>query len=553
MNMKFKRYVSLLLCMLMVVVLCILYGCTQKTDSDIKKQTQSETSSTAVNGELVKKSEENSKVLPIVTEPLTLTVFQQFLGQISGIATDNNDVGFYKIAEEKTGIHIDWQHPAAAQAAEQFNLMIASGDLPDMIYWNWNTVPGGPTSMIENGTLIPLNDIINEHCPYILKVFENEEIYRQSVLDDGTMLIFPFIVSEGHRINNAGGFLMRGDWLENLGLDAPTNIDEWESVLTAFKTQDPNGNNKDDEIPFIGNFSRFVYAYGIDRGFCLRDSKVIFGPSTQEYKAFITKMNDWYKKGLIDLEYVTSDLDSDSAKVTGNIAGAWSGVLSNHMSRYQQAMADVNPEFQIVGIPHIQSIDGKAYSPRTNYVGNLTGMAITTACKYPVEAARWCDWVYSEEGHMYKVFGIEGETYEWVDGFPKFTDLIVNNPDGLSFSQAHTLYTIGGGQYQADQRQFEQAINVARGQVDCFKVWLNSKNHSTEIFMPPVVLTAEESNEYSLLMAEINTYVDEMYDKFIMGVEPLSKYDEYIKTIENMKIDKVTAIIQAAYERYMER
>ena len=71
--------------------------------------------------------------------------------------------------------------------------------------------------------------------------------------------------------------------------------------------------------------------------------------------------------------------------------------------------------------------------------------------------------------------------------------------------------------------------------------------------MPPVVLTAEESNEYSLLMAEINTYVDEMYDKFIMGVEPLSKYDEYIKTIENMKIDKVTAIIQAAYERYMER
>lgn len=68
--------------------------------------------------------------------------------------------------------------------------MIASGDLPDMIYWSWNTVPGGPASMIENGTFIPLNDIINKHCPYILKVFENEEIYRQSVLDDGTMLIF---------------------------------------------------------------------------------------------------------------------------------------------------------------------------------------------------------------------------------------------------------------------------------------------------------------------------------------------------------------------------
>ena len=107
-------------------------------------------------------------------------------------------------------------------------------------------------------------------------------------------------------------------------------------------------------------------------------------------------------------------------------------VLSNHMSNIT-SYGDVNPNFRLLAFLIYNQLMESI--PRTNYVGNLTGMAITTACKYPVEAARWCDWVYSEEGHMYKVFGIEGETYEWVDGFPKFTDLIVNNPDGLSFSQ----------------------------------------------------------------------------------------------------------------------
>lgn len=537
--MNFKKFLAIILC---ISVIFISASCITQVETPEPTTTKAEVEIESKGG------------LPIVQEPLTLKVFQVFLTQISGIATNNNDVGYYKIAEEKTGIHIDWQHPSAAQIAEQFNLMIASKDLPDMIYYTWGTVPGGPQSMLDNDVLLKLNDTIDKHCPNIKKVFENEDIYRQSVLDDGTMIIFPFIISEGHRTNNAGGPLVRGDWLEKLGLGVPKNIDDWENMLMAFKTQDPNGNNKDDEIPFIGNPIGFSYSYGIHgNGFCLDNGKVIFGPATDEYKQYLIKMNDWYERGLLDLEYLTSDTSANAAKVTNELAGAWIGVLSVNMSSYQQAMADVNPNFQIIGTPYLKSSDGISHWPTANYVGNLTGMAITTACKYPVEAAKWCDWVYSDEGHMNKVFGVEGDTYEWENGFPKFTDKIVNNPDGLTFAQAHTLYTIGGGHYQADQRQFEQAINVARGQVDCFKAWQSTENHVTDIFMPPVVLTSDESNKNSLIMTEVNTYVLEMRDKFIMGIEPISKFDEYVKTINSMDIDESIDIMQQAYERYMNR
>ncbi|MDW7657785.1 MAG: hypothetical protein SCM11_11510 [Bacillota bacterium] len=68
--------------------------------------------------------------------------------------------------------------------------------------------------------------------------------------------------------------------------------------------------------------------------------------------------------------------------------------------------------------------------------------------------------------------------------------------------------------------------------------------------MPPLTFTAEESLRTSEIMGEVNTYYDEMVNKFIMGVEPLSKYDEYVTRINAMGIDEAIAIYQAALDRY---
>ena len=53
------------------------------------------------------------------------------------------------------------------------------------------------------------------------------------------------------------------------------------------------------------------------------------------------------------------------------------------------------------------------------------------------------DWMYSEEGHMINCFGIEGESYNMVDGYPTFTDLVLHNPDGLNLAATLSLYARG--------------------------------------------------------------------------------------------------------------
>ncbi len=91
-------------------------------------------------------------------------------------------------------VNIDFKHPPEGLDKEQFNLMLASNNLPDMIYWSWNTVPGGPSKMLQDGAIIKLNDLIDKYAPNIKKIYkENSNIRKQSMLDDGSYYMFPFI------------------------------------------------------------------------------------------------------------------------------------------------------------------------------------------------------------------------------------------------------------------------------------------------------------------------------------------------------------------------
>ncbi|HBG77064.1 MAG TPA: hypothetical protein DDW86_08925 [Clostridiales bacterium] len=94
-----------------------------------------------------------------------------------------------------------------------------------------------------------------------------------------------------------------------------------------------------------------------------------------------------------------------------------------------------------------------------DYTGS-NGTVITTACDHVEEAIKWLNFAYTEQGHNLLNFGIEGESYEWVDGYPKYKDVVTQNPDGLSFAQALSKFSCGSfsAAYVKDQRQFEQAV-----------------------------------------------------------------------------------------------
>lgn len=104
-----------------------------------------------------------------------------------------------------------------------------------MIEYEWSNYPGGPEKAIKDGYILRLNDVIDQYTPH-LKQYLNEhpDIDMQIRTANGSYYAFPFIQGDD-KLRTYQGPIIRKDWLDELGLDVPTTIDEWHTMLQAFK------------------------------------------------------------------------------------------------------------------------------------------------------------------------------------------------------------------------------------------------------------------------------------------------------------------------------
>ena len=486
--------------------------------------------------------------------PVTLTCFWNMDAKASMSMKSYKEIACFKEAEKAAGVNIKWMHPPAGQATEQFNLMMGSQEFPDLVYWDWRTVSGGPVKAIEDGSILKLNDIIDDYAPNYKAVLEaNPDWKKDAILDDGTLYMFPFIRGD-ENLRIPGGFQIRKDWLDELQLEIPKTIDDWYTVLTAFRKNDMNHNgNSNDELPFVsaglGNIANFAKAWGITNGFYKSGDQVKYGPVQPEYEDFLKTMAKWYKEGLMDPDFAATDGTNFDAKVSGSLGGSYYGAIFGNMGRFTQSVRSNQPDFELAGAPFPIGPAGKSYGYMDPAVMN-SGTAIMSGCKHIEEAAGYLDYGYGEEGHMAFNFGIEGESYTLEDGEPVYTDTITKNPK-LPMTNALIQYAmaIADGPFVQDVRYHWQNL-IYPEQKEAVKTWHES---SVPLNMPPITLTAEESQKFTNIMSEINTYVDEMTTKFIMGEESPDKFDSFVKQIKKMKGDEALKIQQDALDRYHAR
>lgn len=490
--------------------------------------------------------------------PSILTYWVSLNGNASATMQNMNGIGAYQELEKVTGTKVEFQHPPAGQEADAFNIMVSSGNLPDVIEYGWSNVTGGPDKAIADGTIIRLNELIEEHAPNLTKFLnENPEYKKLITTDDGNIYVFPFLRGD-EALLTFNGLIIRKDWLDTLNLQVPATIDEWYEVLKAIKTGDPNGNGKADEIPLLIDINMtsinqaFVGAWGITQGFYQMDGQVKYGPIQPEFKSYLETMNKWYSEGLIDQDYTATDATLKDAKVTNNQLGAFSGYTGSSLGRYTELMVKSNPDVEMAGAPNV--VLKKGDTPMIGQIEspfNGFGAAITKSNKFPAETVKWLDYKYGEEGHLLFNFGVEGVSYEMKDGYPTYTDEVMKNPDGLSITQAMAKYALSSysGPFVQDRRYIEQYM-VLPQQKEAIKTWMNAKN---DRWMPIISPTAEESTRYASVMNDVKTYYDEMINKFIMGVEPISGFDKFVETIQGMGIEEAIRIQQAGLDRFNKR
>lgn len=463
--------------------------------------------------------------------------------------------------EEATGISVEYINPPVGEERTTLNLMINDPkSLPDSIFIaNFDSLyPGGTAMAIDDGVIIDLTDLVEMYAPNFMEYVNSDDNLRKDMYnDDGVLVGFgTIVVNEDRRDGSMRGPIINADLLEEAGLDIPITIADWDEMLRAFKDMGV-------KYPFAYQTAFlkncFASAYGVPHWAeyyaDMWDGGVVkYGPAEEGYKEFLKLFNEWYTDGLIDPDSFTKTLTADvqPAFVKGEV-----GSMVTYMTQFKQlptnAQAQGFGELNMVAAPYPVLNEGDELFLRDTE-SNRTNVAayITTNAEDPIAIIQWIDQHYCREGRDINTFGEEGLTFEIEeDGTRVYTDYILNNEDGLSQTQAGR-YFIFKDMFRTWEDDDHALLYTEDTQYDAWEKWDEANaDGQIPLFM---TLTADESDEYVIIKAEMDTYVEEMRQKFIMGTVDIdAEWDKYLATLESFGLTRGVEIQQAAYTRYQNR
>ncbi|OIZ64718.1 hypothetical protein BLA28_08825 [Eisenbergiella tayi] len=515
------------------------------------------------------RDENNNYVGPLCEEQKELDVFFAIGGaNFSGAQTftqqliDSNPS--YQKLSENTNIKINYIVPAVGEEAAQFNLLIASGNYPDIIVGNAGiSYPGGMDQAVEDGCFIDLAPYAEEYMPnYLELIKENEQSYKEATTLENRMAVayakyMPEF--EGKELQ-WWGQVIRKDLLDKAGLDVPQTVEEWEKTLLAFKDMGI-------EVPYsmlntTGMDQALLAAYGIEKApvdfrndvgiYPGEEGKLTYGAVEPGYKEYLTTMNRWYQEGLLDKEFMTrsllSTMDTFLAMFgEGKIGACYT--LDGPLPSMVMTLQNTVPGAEAVAVGYPKKVtDGSIpkVSIKELYCGNGSWFAITSNCSDPKLAMNFIDYLCSDAGVRISNLGIEGETYTLVDGEPTFTDKILNYPSGSSDGLRLNVACVFA---VSDEAKYRNAQFKSKENQEWNRIWTESTEQYNTIWS----LTAEEEQQVSTIMSDISTYVQEETIKAITDGAALANWDNTVRQIYSMGIEDALSIYQTGYDRYNDR
>jgi len=301
-----------------------------------------------------------------------------------------------------TGITLQVIQPVHAQYEEKLQIMISSGEIPDI----FETNPTKATLYARDGAIVALDSFIAAH-PSMKSI--NPEIIEAYRMKDGKIYFFPYQLGGG-----CVGYV-RKDWLDKLGLQIPTTYDELVNVFEAFTKNDPDGNGKADtfgySITLMGDgqfqdmYNRLIMLDA--RGIFIKKAGVwVDGFAQPEMRAAMGRWQDLYKRGVIDTEIFTNNTSMMREKFFQGRVGLfeyWSGSWGFKIQRDTKIgsgdQAVVVPMAPIKGARYLNRlapvlcISSKAKDPKAvfdNFIGLMydsgRGQNLFT---YGVEGIHW--------------------------------------------------------------------------------------------------------------------------------------------------------------------
>ena len=479
---------------------------------------------------------------PLSEEKIELTVWA--VNTLPDYVADLNETPFYQALEEATGVHINFIHPTSTNLQEQFNLLMFADQLPDIIYGG-NLYTGGAFQGVEDGVFIDLAKVLPEYGPdYWAIITANDDIYREATNAEG-------VVASFGRLKLAMDppfrrMVLKQETLDALGIEIPQTVAEVEAMFAKML--------ETGLTPYMlvanGLEANFMGVYDVVNGFQKDENgKVSWGMISDGFKDYLTLMHDWYEKGYISKDFANQA--NTNTMFDNNEIGTYYDAIVATYNRGQRYGAT------IVAAPYPRLNDQqKLHWEDTQYGNFITNsesdcIVITTDCKNVEAAVKWLNYRYTQAGADLCNWGIEGLNYNVVDGQKVYNDLMLKN-ERFTPEQASYYYKMHLGAKLAEPDVICHANLLASEGARASRMrWADCDYIDKAYVLPTLAYTTEQNSRRTEIMTEINTYMNEMVLKFIIGTEPLSNYDAYVANVKSMGIDEAIQIVQDAYDAYM--
>ena len=487
----------------------------------------------------------------------------------SGHPESFDDIWWSKELLRRANVIIDWTLVEHAGFQEKKNIVLASGDYPD-IFMDGITKADEQT-FGPQGIFVNLAPLIEEYAPNTKELFERYPDVRKSLTyPDGAIYNLPdFNITPRDQFVSAPYY--NKAWVENLGLEQPKTLDDLYNILLSVLENDADGDgNATNEIPVLyANGSCPALKTAVLAGYGLialtddyqvmadyvKDGKYLFVPVQEGYRDYLAYMNKLYNAGIITDDCFTFTGEQVNAKIQELDVFMMEGTPYGNIANDE----DWIDKYAMLPFLTSESSQEKVWPGTLRHVRSWGNFVMTDKCKYPVEMIKLQDYFYSEVGSMMVRAGRERFTYDdygWEiivdEETGEWTSNIYYDKENFSGYYAWRMYHAPlQGTYVAGE--FQNKVMICS---DYKNNWYSETKMATgrsdfmQIPYPEVTYT-EEEQDIMMTYVDIANYVNSMEAKFIRGEASIAEeWDSYVETIESMGLQDIIAVKQAAYDRW---
>lgn len=446
--------------------------------------------------------------------------------------------------EELTNVTFELTTVARTDYVQKRSLLISSGEAPLIMP---KTYAGQERQFVASGTILPISDYATEeYLPNYVKRVEEwslESDLNSIRQNDGKYYLLPGIHES---VGNDYTFVIRKDIFDGLGItidDANYTYEQFYEDLLKVKAAYPDQYVISDRYQGNSLLKVVGSAFHVEAGWATEfttaekfdydTEKFYFSPTTAEFKDFVTYLNKWIKAGILDPEFFTQDNETAEAKFTTGKSFVLSTLTQS--TQDMKSKMNVGEEFELHQIVVPIGPRG-AYVTETSRLENgimISSNALDLGEEKFKELMNFIDWLwYSDEGWMLTKWGVEGVTFDLVDGEPVLKENIYYNGinEGaelklnVDFGIANGVFMYGG----SDEIKTSTFTDFEE---DFYNRTVT--NREIPKIDPPVMFDEDTVESMALISTPLMDYVRQMTNKFILGHADIeAEWDNYVAQCE---------------------